>query len=152
MEKFLIVFIIIIFISFWFNIILIIWIIVIFIINCIITCFFFFNIIIVFNLLNRSSFRIFFSFSFDIFIIALNKIQTDGNECFEFLNFYYNSSIYCQLEKSFTNLLEANSVRININFILISVIICYDYSFETDIMNKAYKTLLNIIKLNYKNF
>ena len=84
-------------------------------------------------------------------IIALNKIQTDGNECFEFLNFYYNSSIYCQLEKSFTNLLEANSVRININFILISVIICYDYSFETDIMNKAYKTLLNIIKLNYKN-
>ena len=84
-------------------------------------------------------------------IIALNKISTDGNECFEFLNFYYNSSIYCQLEKSFSNLLEANSVRININFILISVIICYDYSFETDIMDKAYKTLLNIIKLNYKN-
>ena len=84
-------------------------------------------------------------------IIALNKINADGNECFEFLNFYYNSSIYCQLEKSFSNLLEANSVRININFILTSVIICYDYSFETDIMDKAYKTLLNIIKLNYKN-
>ena len=84
-------------------------------------------------------------------IIALNKIHTMANECFEFLNFYYNSSIYCQLEKSFTNPLEANNVRISINCTLISIIICYDYSFETDIMNKAYKTLLNIIKLNYKN-
>jgi hypothetical protein len=84
-------------------------------------------------------------------IIALNKIHTMANECFEFLNFYYNSSIYCQLEKSFTNPLEANNVRISINCTLISIIICYDYSFETDIMNQAYKTLLNIIKLNYKN-
>ena len=84
-------------------------------------------------------------------IIALNKIHTMANECFEFLNFYYNSSIYCQLEKSFTNPLEANNVRISINCTLISIIICYDYSFEMDLMNKAYATLLNIIKLNYKN-
>ena len=84
-------------------------------------------------------------------IISLNKINTMENECFEFLNFYYNSSIYCQLEKSFINPLEANSVRISINFILFSIIICYDYSFEINLMNKTHKTLLNVVKLNYKN-
>ena len=78
-------------------------------------------------------------------------MHTIENECFEFLNFYYNCSIYCQLEKCFTNPLEANSVRISINSTLISIIICYDYSFEINLMNKIHMTLLNIIKLNYKN-
>ena len=52
------------------------------------------------------------------------------------LNFYYNSSIYCQLEKSFINPIEANSVRISINLILFSIIICYDYSFY-DVLSLA---------------
>ena len=84
-------------------------------------------------------------------ILALNKTHIASNECFEFLNFYYNCSIYCQLEKSFTNPLESNVVRISINIILISIIICYDYSFETEIMNQLYKALIDLIKLNYKN-
>ena len=66
------------------------------------------------------------------------------------LNFYYNSSIYCQLERSF-NPIEANSVRISINLILFSIIICYDYSFEINLMNKTYMSLLNVIKLNFNN-
>ena len=84
-------------------------------------------------------------------ILALNRINTVANGCFEFLNFYYNSSIYCQLEKSFINPIEANSVRISINLILFSIIICYDYSFEIILMNKSYMTLLNVIKLNNNN-
>ena len=84
-------------------------------------------------------------------ILALNKTHIAFNECFEFLNFYYNCSIYCQLEKSFTNPLESNVVRISINISLISVIICYDYSFEREIMTKIYNALLSIIKLNYRN-
>ena len=67
------------------------------------------------------------------------------------LNFYYDSSVYCQLEKSFINPVEANSVRISINLILFSIIICYDYSFEINLMNKTYMTLLNVIKLNNNN-
>ena len=84
-------------------------------------------------------------------ILALSKKQMMSNECFEFFNFYYNSSIYCQLEKSFTNIFESNNVRISINCALISIIICYDYSFESEIMTKINKVLLNIIQLNYKN-
>ena len=84
-------------------------------------------------------------------ILALNRINTVANGCFEFLNFYYNSSIYCQLEKSFINPIEANSVRISINLILFSIIICYDYSLEINLMNKTYMALLNAIKLNNNN-
>ena len=84
-------------------------------------------------------------------ILALNKKHTVSNECFEFFNFYYNSSIYCQLEKSFTNPLESNNVRISINCTLISIIICYEYSFEKEIIGKINMALLTIIKLNYKN-
>ena len=84
-------------------------------------------------------------------IFALSKKQIVSNECFEFFNFYYNSSIYCQLEKSFTNIFESNIVRVSINCALISIIICYDYSFESEIMTKINKALLNIIQLNYKN-
>ena len=84
-------------------------------------------------------------------LLALNKTHVMANECFEFLNFYYNSSIYCQLEKIFNNPFESNIVRISINCNLISIIICYDYSFEIDIATKSYVILDNIMKLNYKN-
>jgi len=84
-------------------------------------------------------------------IIALNKTKIMANECFEFWNFYYNCSIYCQLEKLFTNPFESNTVRISINYLLFSIMICYDYSFENDILLESYSMLLNLIKINYKN-
>ena len=84
-------------------------------------------------------------------IISLAKNKVMGNECFEFLNYYYNSSIYCQLEKLFSNQIDSNEIRININYTLMSIMICYDYSFEKDLLDKAYSTLSDILKLNYKN-
>ena len=84
-------------------------------------------------------------------IIALNKNKIIENECFEFWNYYYNSSICCQLEKLFTNPLDSNAIRISINYTLMSIMLCYDYSFENDLLNKAYSTLSDILKLNYKN-
>ena len=84
-------------------------------------------------------------------ILALNKAKAMANECFEFWNFYFNCSIYSQLEKLFTNLIESNIVRISINYLLLSIMICYDYSFEKDIITKSYPHLLDLIKLNYNN-
>ena len=84
-------------------------------------------------------------------IIALNKNKIIENECFEFWNYYYNSSICCQLEKLFTNPLDSNAIRISINYTLMSIMLCYDYSFENDLLNKAFSTLSDILKLNYKN-
>ena len=84
-------------------------------------------------------------------IICLNKNKMIGNECFEYWNYYYNSSICCQLEKLFANPLDSNAVRISINYTLMSIMLCYDYSYEIDLLNKVYATLSDILKLNYKN-
>ena len=84
-------------------------------------------------------------------IIALNKNKVIENECFEFWNYYYNSSICCQLEKLFINPLDSNAVRISINYTLMSIMLCYDYSFEHDLLNKSYNILGDILKLSYKN-
>ena len=84
-------------------------------------------------------------------IISLTKNKAMENECFEFWNYYYNSSIYCQLEKLFSNQIDSNEIRININYTLMSIMICYDYSFEKDLLDKAYSTLSDILKLNYRN-
>ena len=84
-------------------------------------------------------------------IIALNKTKTMANECFEFWNYYYNCSIYCKLEKLFPNPIESNIIRISINYELLSIMICYDYSFEPEILTKSFSILLNLMKMNYKN-
>ena len=84
-------------------------------------------------------------------IVSLKKNKIIENECFEYWNYYYNSSICCQLEKLFNNALDSNTVRISINYTLMSIMLCYDYSFQMNIMNKIYMTLSDILKLNYKN-
>ena len=73
------------------------------------------------------------------------------NECFEFLNYYYNSSVYCQLEKLYMNNLDSNTIRICINYCLISIIILYDYSFEINSLKNEFVVINNILKLNYMN-
>ena len=84
-------------------------------------------------------------------IISLEKNKVMENECFEYWNYYYNSSICSQIEKLFTNQLDSNAVRISINYTLMSIMLCYDYSFENELLNKVNNTLADILKLNYKN-
>ena len=84
-------------------------------------------------------------------IISLEKKKVIENECFEYWNYYYNSSICCQIEKLFKNQLDSHAVRISINYTLMSIMLCYDYSFENELLNKVNNTLSDIIKLNYKN-
>ena len=73
------------------------------------------------------------------------------NECFEFLNYYYNCSAYCQLEKLFLNNIDSNIVKVSLNYCLMSVIILYDYSFEINVLKNDFVILNNIFKLNYMN-
>ena len=49
-------------------------------------------------------------------IISITKKELIENKCFDFWNYYYTSSIYGKLEKLFTNQLDSNEVRININY------------------------------------
>ena len=84
-------------------------------------------------------------------IISLSKSKSIENECFELWNYYCNSSIYGQLEKLFKNSFESNEIKISINYFLMSIMTCYDYSFELNILNNTYITLGEILQLNYKN-
>ena len=83
-------------------------------------------------------------------IIALNKNGIMHYECFEFWNYYYNCSLFGQLEKLFKTQNEQKNVQISINHILISIMICYDYSYEIEVLNGDYSLLDEILKLNHK--
>ena len=84
-------------------------------------------------------------------ILAINKNGTIHNECFEFWNYYYNCSFYGKLEKLFKTESDRNNVQISINHILISIMICYDYSYELEVLNHETSILVEILSLNHNN-
>ena len=88
---------------------------------------------------------------FNEIIIGLKRNRAMHNECFEFWNFYFNCSLYGRLEKLFKNKNDSSNVQISINHILISVMICYDYSYEIHILNGEFSILEDILNLNHKN-
>ena len=82
---------------------------------------------------------------------ALNKNKIIYNECFDLWNYYFNCSLNGNLEKLFTNIIDSNNVQISVNFILMSILICYDCSFDVDILNQVYSVLTDLLNLNHKN-
>ena len=84
-------------------------------------------------------------------IKALNNTKMIHNECFEFWNYYFNCSLYCKLEKLFTNIYESNEIRISINYLLMTILMCYDYSFNINIINTSFQIFDSILKLNREN-
>ena len=82
---------------------------------------------------------------------ALNTTKVMQNECFDFWNFYFNCSLNGSLEKIFNNLMDFNNAKISIKYILISILICYDCSFDEDILNNVYSILKDLLNLNHKN-
>ena len=82
---------------------------------------------------------------------ALNKTKIMYNECFDFWNYYFNCSLYGSLEKLFTNIVDSNNVQISINYILMSILICYDCSFDIEILNNVYSVLKDLLALNHVN-
>ena len=72
-------------------------------------------------------------------------------ECFAFLNYYFNCSFYGKLEKFFINENDIIDVQISIKYILLSVMICYDFSFEMEILNNEYSILVDILELSHRN-
>jgi len=82
---------------------------------------------------------------------TLNKNKIIYNECFEFWNYYFNCSLNGNIEKLFTNIIDSNNAQISINYILMSILICYDCSFDIDILNEVYSILQDLLNLNHKN-
>ena len=84
-------------------------------------------------------------------ISSLNNKKPMHNECSDFLNYYFNSSLCGNIEKIFINLFDINVIKICIKYILMSITICYDCSFDINILNKTSSILKLILNLIHKN-
>ena len=84
-------------------------------------------------------------------IISLNTEKSIANYCFEFWNYFYNSTLYYKFEIIFKNYNEINIIKLNFNLILFTIMICYDFSFESNKLINIYLFLSEILELNHKN-
>ena len=84
-------------------------------------------------------------------IMSLKETKKADNQCFDIWNYYFNCSLYQKLEKIFTNEEDSQLVRISVNYFLLSILLCYEFSFDKEIMNKIYILLLEILQLTHKN-
>ena len=82
-------------------------------------------------------------------ILGLKKNKKAENQCLDFLNFYYNFSMFKQLEKLFDNEVDEEIVRLSLNYELISIILCYKFSKENEIIDTS--SFLEILQLCHRN-
>jgi len=84
--------------------------------------------------------------------LALESNNNIDNKCFNFWNYYYNCSLYKLLEKIFPNEEDSNAIRLSINYELMSIMVCYEFSFHECIsIEDMYLKLLELININHNN-
>ena len=82
-------------------------------------------------------------------INLLNKEQNIANECNDYINFCNNCLLFSIFYKIFQN---SSVIILNINYTLMSLIICYYLSFETEKIKKLYLLLLlEMLEIIYRN-
>ena len=84
-------------------------------------------------------------------IISLNNEKYIANYCFEFWNYFYNSVLFSKFESIFKDVKYINNIKLSLNLILIAIMICYDFSFESNKLINIYLFLSEILELNHKN-
>ena len=83
---------------------------------------------------------------------SLESNKNIERQCFNFWNYYYNCSLYKILEKIFPNEEDSNIIRLSINYELMSIMICYEFSFELDLFDEdLILSLLELIYFNHDN-
>ena len=84
--------------------------------------------------------------------MALENKENFENKCFNFWNYFYNCSLPYLLEKIFKSKEDSNIVRLSINYELMSIMVCYEYSFDIESSSlDIYLLLLELIDLNHNN-
>ena len=87
----------------------------------------------------------------DIIIDCLENRKEIKRQCFDLWNYFFNSSIYKKIEKIFDKEKDINIAKLCINYLLISLIICYEYTIDQDAYLETNSKLLEIMELNYNN-
>ena len=71
--------------------------------------------------------------------------------CFDLWNYYLNSSLFKKIEKIFDKEAEISIVKLSINYELLSLIICYEFSVIQNLYEETNIKLLEIMELNYNS-
>ena len=87
-------------------------------------------------------------------MISLNQGNIIYNECFEFWNFFYNSSLSENLEKilSYSDKENSTIIKLSLNYCLMSILTSYDTSFNEEKLTKISPLLLEMLELCHKLF
>ena len=87
----------------------------------------------------------------NIIIDCLKYNKEINKQCFDLWNFYFNCSVFKKIEKIFDKEKDINTAKLCINYKLISIIVCYEYSLDEDTYIETNTKLLEIMELNYNN-
>ena len=87
----------------------------------------------------------------NVIVECLQNNKEICKQSFDLWNFYFNSSIFNKIEKIFEFEDDIHTVKLCINCLLISIIVCYEYSLGEDIFIETNFKLLEIMELNYNN-
>jgi Dullard-like phosphatase family protein len=90
---------------------------------------------------------------FNLIITKIDSAESKSisNECFDFLNYFYNSIIYINFEQIMNDSENYEVINQFIKYVLLSIILCYDLSLDSDTINMHLK-LSEILEINYKSF
>ena len=82
---------------------------------------------------------------------TLSKKNPIVNECFEYLNYFYNSTIIDKIDYLFGNNIDSNNLKICLGYNLLSIIVSYNCSLDIKIFEQTYLLLKEVLDINYKN-
>lgn len=84
--------------------------------------------------------------------IAINIRSNVANECFEFINFYNQSSLYNKLETYFKDYQSRFIVHCSIILTIFNLMLIYHISFNIQLFNNYSNVLSSIIKMNHQSY
>ena len=86
-------------------------------------------------------------------VVKAIKIKSNiTNECFEFINFYNQSSLFNKFENYYKNINAKIVVHNSIILIIYDIILIYHLSLNNQDIDACYNYLLNIIKMNHNSY
>ena len=114
------------------------------------------------NLLNRIFKNEIMSFHIDDFIIyeerlkniifKLNNNKSIYYDCYDFLNYFRNNcDIFKNLNLLVKNEYDLKIIQNGINYILVSIIFTYDYSYKQGLLNNIILYMKEMLNLTYQN-
>ena len=92
-----------------------------------------------------------FEEKFNNIISYLKKNLSIVKPCLDLWNYYYNSWIYEKIEKIFNDEEDVEIIKLCINYLLLSIMICYYFSLKQEIFNNSNYLLYQILDINYNS-